>query len=268
MLPLLLLLSFLAGTQLLPRSSQRVRPCHGPSFPTLSRTSNHLAIAQGKSYSEVRNNVALTRAESEGRNIRDGKVAAISSDEPPKKRRGRPPGTRMSDESRRRIAAARKGKKWDAETRRKMSQSKRGRAHSPETIERMSEAHRGKRLDNSTRAKMSEKRQGHTHSPEVKERIRKSVLATQRKKKLMQVSRNGGSTTRRNPQLGRQALEEMRSLRAQMEPWIQKYRKQYGKDPTLESTRVEFPSLHQNMIRYNELVQVVKRHIPSDQDSI
>eukprot|EP00466_Bigelowiella_natans_P003696 jgi/Bigna1/83997/fgenesh1_pg.120_\ len=184
---------------------------------------------------------------------------------PPKRKRGRPPGMKLSDETRKRIAEARRGKKWDKDTRKKMAQSKLGRAHSQETIERMSIAHTGKRLDNTTRAKMSEKRQGQMHSPEVKERIRKSVIATQRKKKLMKKRGDIELPPReRDSRLGQQALEEMRGLRAQMDPWIRHYRKLYGKAPTLESTRHEFPSLHQNMVRYNELVQIVKKNLPSD----
>jgi len=188
--------------------------------------------------------------------------------ETPKRRRGRPPGTKLNAETRRKISEARKGKKWDSATREKMSRSKLGRTHSSETIEKMSESHRGKRLGNETRAKMSERRQGRLHSKEVKERIGKSIAQTIRKKKLMRQQLRGHmeafARPTRDPEKGKRALAEMKILREQMNPWIRHYKKMYGRNPTLESTRNEFPSLHENMARYNELVRIARANLPQD----
>mmetsp|Transcript_5211 Transcript_5211/g.9561 ORF Transcript_5211/g.9561 Transcript_5211/m.9561 type:complete len:299 (-) Transcript_5211:173-1069(-) len=185
-------------------------------------------------------------------------------DSKPPKRRGRPAGLKLSAEARQKIAESRRGKKWDENTRNKMAQSKVGRAHSQETIERMSQAHFGKRKTNSTRAKMSEARQGHVHSPEVKERIRQTLMATNRKKKLIAKKRGIVASVNEKGAMLDKAYEEMRNLRNQMDPWIRHYTKLYGRKPTLDGTRVEFPSLHKNMLRYNELLNLVKITAPPD----
>lgn len=79
-------------------------------------------------------------------------------------------GMHMSDETRRKIAAARKGKKWSDETKRKMSAAKKGEKNpqygktpSDETRRKLSEAmkgkpspRKGKPFSDETKKKMSE----------------------------------------------------------------------------------------------------------------
>ena len=68
-----------------------------------------------------------------------------------------------SDEHRRKLSEAKKGKKREAfseETRRKMSESQKGITHSEETRRKMSEAMKGKTHSEETRRKMSESQKG------------------------------------------------------------------------------------------------------------
>ena len=62
----------------------------------------------------------------------------------------------------RRISAAVK-KRWDEETRRKLSEARKGKTHSEETRRKMSEAHKGKTLSEETRRKLSEWRGERSH---------------------------------------------------------------------------------------------------------
>lgn len=86
---------------------------------------------------------------------------------------------RHSDETRRKISEAHKGKKhhqWgkphSPETRRKIGESSKGNQyakgyrHTPETRQKLSEIHKGKVISLKTRRKMSESRKGKKRSPE------------------------------------------------------------------------------------------------------
>ncbi|GAB5360424.1 hypothetical protein AAMO2058_000626800 [Amorphochlora amoebiformis] len=225
--------------------SRTASRAHGGLLPVLQRSS--LARCWGSTSSEMTGQVSDIPGEKETK---------------PKRPRGRPKGLKLSAEARAKIAEARRGKKWDEETRKKMAKSKVGRAHLPATIERMSQAQKGKRLANSTRAKIRKAREGQVHAPEVKERIRKSVTTTKRKKRLMQLTLDTFTATDSEEEEEMSLIDEIRILRIKMDPWIQQFKDVHNKLPTLENTRVLFPSLHTAMLRYRQLLKDVNEDVP------
>lgn len=78
---------------------------------------------------------------------------------------------RMSEESKRKISAANKGKVLSAEHIAKMSASSKGHAVSPETRAKLAEASRGKTPSKETRAKIGAKSKGHVTSEETKAKM-------------------------------------------------------------------------------------------------
>ena len=97
------------------------------------------------------------------------------------KKSGQPPwnkGKKHTAETRRKISESRKGekhpnygKKLSSETRRKMSEANKGRILSQETRQKISDAHRGKKMSSETRRKMSEFRKGKKLSPHQKQKL-------------------------------------------------------------------------------------------------
>jgi hypothetical protein len=69
-----------------------------------------------------------------------------------------------SEDTRRKLSEANKGKIFSPETRRKLSEANKGRILSPETRRKMSEARRGKIIPPETRRKMSEANKGENNS--------------------------------------------------------------------------------------------------------
>ena len=69
-------------------------------------------------------------------------------------------GAVVSDETKRKMSEARKGKTHSKETKRKMSESGKGKIISEETKRKMSEARKGKTHSKETRRKISEARKG------------------------------------------------------------------------------------------------------------
>lgn len=81
-----------------------------------------------------------------------------------------------SDEARRKIGAAHKGKKPSPETRAKISESLSGRALSAETIAKRTASVLGQKRSDETKARISASQNGKTHSQEVRDRISLSKL--------------------------------------------------------------------------------------------
>lgn len=88
-----------------------------------------------------------------------------------------------SEETQRRITEKLRGRKLSAETKQKMSESRKGelnpfygKKHSEETIVKLRTSHTGKRATETTRQKLSEQRKGKSKSQEHKNKLSKSLL--------------------------------------------------------------------------------------------
>lgn len=116
-------------------------------------------------------------------------------------------GKIRSNEHRRRLSEANRGKKHSPETRRKISESKKGeknpnyrKPRSPETRRKMSESHKGKKLTTEHRRKLSESHTGKTLSVEHRQKIseaNKGQVPWIKGKKLSPESRRKMSETHR-----------------------------------------------------------------------
>lgn len=83
-------------------------------------------------------------------------------------------GTHLSDEIKRKISNAKKGKPGaprSEETRKKMSESRKGRQFSEETRRKISEAKKGKHLSEETKCKLSGAHKGKHHLEETRRRM-------------------------------------------------------------------------------------------------
>ena len=69
-------------------------------------------------------------------------------------------GRHCSEETKKKISAAHKGKKLSDETKRKIGEANRGKQLSEETRKKISEAHKGKHLSEETKRKISEGHRG------------------------------------------------------------------------------------------------------------
>jgi group I intron endonuclease len=69
-------------------------------------------------------------------------------------------GYKHTEESRKQMSEAHKGKKLSEDTKKKMSEAHKGKKRSIEVCSRLSEAHKGKKLSMETRKKMSESKKG------------------------------------------------------------------------------------------------------------
>ena len=78
-------------------------------------------------------------------------------------------GAVVSDETRRKMSEALKGKPRSKEIRRKISEAHKGKTHSEKSRRNMSESQKGKTFSEETKRKLSEAKKGKTHSEETKE---------------------------------------------------------------------------------------------------
>ncbi len=89
-----------------------------------------------------------------------------------------------SEESRKKMSEAHKGKTPSEENRRKLSETSKGRTHSEETRRKLSDVNKGKTLSEEIRKKMSDSQKGNTyrlgktHSEETKRKMSKSSKGT------------------------------------------------------------------------------------------
>ena len=81
------------------------------------------------------------------------------------------PGWMLSEETRRKMSEARKGKPRSEETRRKISESEKGKKVSDETRKKISQAGKGKKQSSETIAKRVEKLKGKKHPPRSAESL-------------------------------------------------------------------------------------------------
>jgi len=242
-----------------------------PGVPCRAFRAGRKAPGRGSPFSDGSLNSNHSRAKQSATTRRNENTDSHGSEEDQEsklRRRGRPTGHRLSLETRRKIAESCRGKKSSKGTREKMAMAKLGRKLSAETRKKISEAHTGKEVRNETRAKMARIRQGRTHHPEVKERIRKSLLDTFAKKKMMRESYKAALRDSFSQLTGSKEVpgrrfktpyDEIEALRQHMDPWIRHYRRLYGTNPTLDTAKENFPSLYKSMVRYNELLETTKK---------
>ena len=101
----------------------------------------------------------------------DGVSGAVVSDETRRKMSEALKGKPRSKEIRRKISEAHKGKTHSEKSRRNMSESQKGKTFSEETKRKLSEAKKGKTHSEETKAKMSEAHKGKTNSEESKRKL-------------------------------------------------------------------------------------------------
>ena len=80
-------------------------------------------------------------------------------------------GAVVSDETRRKMSEALKGKPRSKEIRRKISEAHKGKTHSEKSRRNMSESQKGKTFSEETKRKLSEAKKGKTHSEETKRKL-------------------------------------------------------------------------------------------------
>ena len=111
----------------------------------------------------------------------------------------------VSEETRRKLSEANRGKVFSEETKRKLSESQKGRVFSEETRRRMSESHKGRVLTEETKRKISEAKKGKKSKPFSEEHKRKlsesqkgKVLTEETRRKLSEMKfwHNGVRTIR------------------------------------------------------------------------
>lgn len=95
----------------------------------------------------------------------------VVSEEERKKMSDRMKGQILSEETRRKISEAKRGHIHSEETCRKLSEANKGRIHSEETRKKISEARKGQRPTEEMRRKNSEAHKGRIHSEEERRKI-------------------------------------------------------------------------------------------------
>ena len=101
----------------------------------------------------------------------DGVSGAVVSDETRRKMSEALKGKPRSKEIRRKISEAHKGKTHSEETKRKLSESQKGKTHSEETKRKLSEAKKGKTFSEEHKRKLSESQKGKSRSEESKRKL-------------------------------------------------------------------------------------------------
>lgn len=97
-------------------------------------------------------------------------------------------GHEVSEETRKKIGDANRGRVMSKETREKMSRSRKGHEVSEETREKIREKHIGKNVSEETRKKISESKMGKKQDPEVvrrrAEKLKGKTLSEEAKRKI------------------------------------------------------------------------------------
>jgi uncharacterized protein (DUF1330 family) len=89
-------------------------------------------------------------------------------------------GSHLSEETKRKISEAQKGRKQSKETIAK----KLGRKHTPESIQKMRDSHRGFKLSPESLRKILETRKGYVPSQETRDKIRKTLTGRKQSEEL------------------------------------------------------------------------------------
>ncbi len=130
---------------------------------------------------------------------------------------------RLSEETKRKIGKANKGKVPSEEAKQKMSKAHKGLRPSEETIQKMSKAQKGKIVSEETRKKISKIHKGKTLSEETRQKISKAnkgkKLSKAHKDKISQKTKG-----KNNPHYGHRHTEESKKKIAETA------RRRYAKD--------------------------------------
>jgi hypothetical protein len=89
----------------------------------------------------------------------------------------------MTDETKKKLSEAQKGKKLSDDTKKKMSEAHKGMKASDDTKKKLSEAHKGVKLSDEHRKNISEGRKGMKASDDTKKKISEAMKAYFAKKK-------------------------------------------------------------------------------------
>ena len=102
-------------------------------------------------------------------------------------------GAVVSDETRRKMSEALKGKPRSKEIRRKISEAHKGKTHSEKSRRNMSESQKGKTFSEETKRKLSEAKKGKTHSEETKRKLSEAkkgkTFSEEHKRKLSEANK-------------------------------------------------------------------------------
>ena len=138
--------------------------------------------------------------------------------------KGRTPynkGKHLSEEHKKKIGEANKGKTLSEEARKKISESNSGekhhffgKHHTEETKKKLSDSHKGKTLSDETKNKIGEKSKGRNHTEESKKKISTANKGKNRseetKQKISEVKKKLYSSGMKHPMLGKHHSEEAR----------------------------------------------------------
>jgi len=97
-------------------------------------------------------------------------------------------GMKLSDETKQKMAEAKRGKAHSVETKQKISKAERGKIVSDETRAKMSMAKRGRKFSDESRQKMSDAHRGKVHSAESR-----AKMSATRRAKVGENSKDGFS---------------------------------------------------------------------------
>lgn len=103
-------------------------------------------------------------------------------------------GGRQSEETRKSISSAVKGRTFSDEHRRKLGEAAKGRIHTEEARYKISEANRSRTISEETRKKWSEANSGRTVSEETRKKLsearKKRVISDETRRKLSEAGKN------------------------------------------------------------------------------
>jgi hypothetical protein len=105
----------------------------------------------------------------------EGSSGVVQSDQHKKKISKANKGRTFSEEHKRKISEAKKGKTLSEKHKRKIGVKSKGKTLSEETRRKLSEVNKGKTISEETRRKLSESNKGKTRSEETKEKMRQQV---------------------------------------------------------------------------------------------
>lgn len=105
----------------------------------------------------------------------EGCLGHLQSDEHKKKLSEAGKGRKHSEETKKKLAETSKGKKLTEETKKKISENSKGRIFSDESKLKISKARKGSKHSDESKLKMSEARKGSKHSEETKKKMSNSA---------------------------------------------------------------------------------------------
>lgn len=169
------------------------------------------------------------------------------------------------------------------ETKRKIAASKKGKQQSEETKQKISKAMTSRSLSIAHRYQIAQSKRGKSHSKETREKISRAVSSTKamlRKQRLAEraASVAAAATADLRPAFfsdsGMQededdlildmmelekAVIEVTMLRDQLTMWMEAYENKYGRKPDLTETSESHPNVYGKFVRYVALREIVRQ---------